>query len=64
MPLSPAHTAPANNFPDHTVPAGSASFYNSRAFAQNEMQFLGTYISMMEKAFSEGQDKIREAYQS
>lgn len=58
---NPVDLTPLNNFPIHNLPSNTADFYNSKAFAQNEVQFLGTAISIMQKGFEEGQKYIEDA---
>lgn len=55
---------PEINFPSRNLPPNTQGFFNSPVFAQNEMQFLASYISMMEKAFMGGQQQIKEAIDS
>ncbi len=52
---------PHTNFALHNLPPNSESFYNTQAFAQGEIHFLGTMMSIMQKSFEVGQKSIKDA---
>ena len=58
---NPIDSTPQGNFPIGNLPPDTAAFYNSKAFANNEIHFLGTMISMMQKGLEEGLQQIEDA---
>jgi hypothetical protein len=60
MPIS-CDTTPQLNFATHSIPKNTAGFYDSKGFAQNEMQILGTTISILKKGLEEGLKQIDKA---
>lgn len=51
---------PQLNFETGNLPPNTQTFYNTKAFAQNEIQFLSTMVSMDAKAQHEGLQKIKD----
>ena len=49
------------NFSPGNIPPGTEAFYNSKEFAQNELQFLSTMISIDDKAQEKGLHQIKDA---
>lgn len=49
------------NFLPGNLPPNTDSFYNSKQFAQNEIQFLSTMISIDDKAQENGLQQIKNA---
>jgi hypothetical protein len=58
---NPIDLSPQANFPLSNLPQNTADFYNSRAFAQGEVHFLGTAISIMQKELEIGLKQIEDA---
>jgi hypothetical protein len=56
-------TAPTSqvNFLPNNLPPNSEAFYNSKEFAQNELQFLSTMVSIYGAAQEKGLQQIKDA---
>lgn len=59
--MTPVDPHPQTNFLPNNIPQDSAAFYNSRAFAENELHVFGAFIKIMQDAFEKGQQQIKDA---
>ena len=59
--IDPITSTPQVNFLTDNLPPNTDNFYNSKQFAQNEVQFLSTMISIDQKAQQNGLQQIKDA---
>jgi hypothetical protein len=57
----PINPVSQTNFLPGNLPPNTEGFYNSKAFAANEINFLSTQVSMEEQAQKRGLDQIKDA---
>lgn len=59
--LGPINSSFHVNFSLNHLPVGTADFYNSKDFIQNESNFLSSQVSQDQQAQEKGLQQIKEA---
>ncbi len=59
--IDPTNPLPQMNFPAGNLPPNCQTFYNTLAFATNEIHFLGTSVSQEQQAQENGLQMIKKA---